>query len=180
MTEQEIINYLKENKSKGIAFAFMPEEVQKWAKENSRELCCYNQPIESTEYEWMRDGSYKQINQDGLYALPDEFEEKKPSGWVEFEINERGQFIVNLKTRYYLNWFEWWRLLEKSMDYNYCFTAFGGWQYKDSFIWTTEPQVQVGRGNNYSSCYCEKEQGEDYTVKPAIPVKIRFWKGEIK
>lgn len=172
MTEQEIINYLKENKSKGIAFAFMPEEVQKWAKENSRELCCYDQTLDSIEFRWLRTGAYKQIDQNGLYALPDEFEEKQQSGWVEFEINEKGQFIVNSRTRYYFNWFEWWRLLEKSMDYNYCFTAFGGWQYKNDNRWVMSPKLRYGE--NYD------DSGYDNVCMPVIPTKIRFWKGEIK
>ena len=89
MNEKNIIHYLQFNKKLGVAFAFMPKEVQKWAKKNSRELCCYSQPIESTEYKWMRDGSYKQINQDGLYALPDDFE---PKGcWVEYDM-QNGSF----------------------------------------------------------------------------------------
>lgn len=34
MTEQEIINYLKENRNKGIALYFMPEEVQDYIWEH--------------------------------------------------------------------------------------------------------------------------------------------------
>jgi len=38
MTENEIIKYLKENKNKGMAFGFMPDEVQKWCDNNKTKL----------------------------------------------------------------------------------------------------------------------------------------------
>lgn len=34
MTEQEIINILKENKARGIAFMFLLEDVWNWIEEN--------------------------------------------------------------------------------------------------------------------------------------------------
>lgn len=37
MTEQEIIKYLKENRTKRVAFGFMPEEVKEWCKEHMYE-----------------------------------------------------------------------------------------------------------------------------------------------
>lgn len=41
MTEQEIINFLKENKAKGVGFAFMPEEVKNWCRyQNSKRIFC--------------------------------------------------------------------------------------------------------------------------------------------
>lgn len=38
MKEQEIIEYLKQNKEKGVAFAFMPKEVQDWINNASRKI----------------------------------------------------------------------------------------------------------------------------------------------
>lgn len=32
MTEIEIINYLKENRKNGVAFDFMPKDVQRWGR----------------------------------------------------------------------------------------------------------------------------------------------------
>lgn len=37
MTENEIIDYLKENATKGVAFGFMPKDVQKWCKDHRNE-----------------------------------------------------------------------------------------------------------------------------------------------
>lgn len=37
MTEQEIITYLKQNKTNGVGFSFMPEDVQKWCKSHKDE-----------------------------------------------------------------------------------------------------------------------------------------------
>ena len=164
MNEKNIIHYLQFNKKIGVAFAFMPKEVQKWARKNSRELCCYSQPIESTEYKWMRDGSYKQINPDGLYALPDNFE---PKGcWVEYDIKD-GQFYEETRGLFYA-WHEW----SKCMSDNPRFITFGGWQYPNCDLWFTSPQV-----DRAEACY-DNVYRHDIVVKPAIPIKIRFWKGE--
>lgn len=178
MTEQEIIEYLKENKNKGVAFGFMPEEVQIWAKNNSRELCVYCQPIESTEYEWMRSGSEKQWYLDHLYALPEDFklkEKLEESGWVEFEIDPTSKdFLVDVEKENcndcneYYYWFEVERFLRDSVDNDRKYTTFGGWQYKDNKGWFTTPQVEIDNGY-ISNNYCLE-------AKPAIPVKIRFWK----
>lgn len=37
MTELEIINYLKENGTKGVAYGFMPQDVRKWCKDHRHE-----------------------------------------------------------------------------------------------------------------------------------------------
>lgn len=34
MTENQIIQYLRDNKLNGVAFCFMPKEVQAWCKNN--------------------------------------------------------------------------------------------------------------------------------------------------
>ena len=35
MKEQEIVDYLKENRTKGVAFGFMPNEVREWVETSS-------------------------------------------------------------------------------------------------------------------------------------------------
>lgn len=37
MSENEIIEYLKQNKEKGVAPAFMPQEVKDWCKKHQNE-----------------------------------------------------------------------------------------------------------------------------------------------
>ena len=167
MNQDSIINYLKFNKKLGVAFAFMPKPVQKWAKENSRELCCYNQPIESTEYKWLRDGTYKQINQDGLYALPEDFKNSQ-NNWVEFGIDVDGFFQPSTDTQY--RWFDWCSFLRTHPEYD----SFGGWQYDKGSEWFMYPLVFIDDyGYNNVSCNSEKNK-----TKGVVPIKIRFWKGE--
>ena len=38
MTEQEVIEYLKNNRNNGVAFSFYPLEVKKWVKEHINDL----------------------------------------------------------------------------------------------------------------------------------------------
>lgn len=162
MNEKNIIQYLQANKRLGVAFAFMPKEVQEWARKNSMKLCCYTrQPIEST-YKWMLDGSYKQIYQDELYALPDDFE---PEGcWVEYDIKE-GRFYEETHGIFYA-WHEW----SKCMSDNPRFTGFGGWLFDGDDGWYTTPCIkECNNGSLWN--YINGE------AKPVIPIKIRFWKG---
>lgn len=53
MTEQEIINYLRENGTKGVVFAFMPEEVKEWcwAHRHERIFQMYTQE-NGSGHEW--------------------------------------------------------------------------------------------------------------------------------
>ena len=135
MKEQEIVNILKENKKKGVAYMFLPEEVWNWISENF-----YNPNLlyldSMGKWQYSKDADFDDYD-NVVFTLPDMFDlpPKPQTGeWVEFEINEKGQFLVIFTQglRYYFNWFQWWRLLEKSIDYNYGFTAFGGWQYESN------------------------------------------------
>ena len=56
MTEQEIIDYLKENKNKGVAFAFMPEDVKEWCRNR------YDRSIFMTPYEDYATGSAEEYD----------------------------------------------------------------------------------------------------------------------
>lgn len=174
MTEQEIVKILKENKIKGIAYFFLPEETWNWIQEN------FNNPnliylAPNGDWLYFKDADFDDYD-NIVFALPDMFNlpPKPQSGWEEFEINQRGQFLVlfTQDLRYYFNWFEWWRLLDKSIDYNYGFTAFGGWQYDDSKRWYLAPAVKLQDGKMWNS-YIIEEKGE---ATPAIPKKIRFWR----
>lgn len=182
MTEQEIVEYLKGNKTKGVAFGFMPDEVQKWCNNNKTKLKFFDGY--ATLRGW-RD--YNNPNIDihflDILRLPEDFkmEEKTEGRWVEFEIDDDGDFCYTVESekggsyKTYYPWYSWQKFLEETAEDGNTFTAFGGWQYPNSSYWSTYPQVKTGRGDNYSSYYCEKEQGEDYPAYPAIPVKIRFW-----
>lgn len=173
MTEQEIVNILKENKNKGVADLFLPGEVSDWIAENlNNSNLLYLDSMGNWAYS--KDADFDDYD-NVVFALPDMFDlpPKIQSGWVEFDINERGQFLVifTQNLRYYFNWFEWWRLLEKSIDYNYGFTAFGGWQYPNSQYWFTTPEFRVGEIGYVSAWDSTKQE-----PKPAIPIKIRFWR----
>lgn len=52
MTEQEIIDFLKKNKETGIAFAFIPEEVQVWTITNPQEILVYSRRIGQEKGTW--------------------------------------------------------------------------------------------------------------------------------
>lgn len=168
MTEQEIIDFLKKNKETGIAFAFMPEEVQDWVNDSSRKIVYLifkgglweDLPIEAT------------ANEEDVFALPDSFQIKQElqGGWVEFEIKD-GEFFIKYENdlvRYH--WSEWNYVLVNSCHYKEKFTTFGGWQYKDCDGWFTSPQIENENG------YQENHFSNDGECKPAIPTKIRFWR----
>lgn len=80
MTEQEIIDFLKKNKETGIAFAFIPEEVQVWAITNPQEILVYSRRIGQEKGTWeRRGGSDYPLHYDSIYALPDSFQLKQES-----------------------------------------------------------------------------------------------------
>ena len=168
MTEQEIIEFLKENRLIGVAFKFIPDEVKQWVSDN------YNNPkllyltaggkwgfFHQTDF-----GDYDSI----VFALFDDYElpQKHSGELVEFDI--RNGFFKYLDWSF--QWFDWGAFLkfifekkfEQNKDFDY-FTAFGGWKFEDDGCWHTCPTFK-----------CCPGEGD----KPCIPVKIRFWKGEIK
>ena len=168
MTEQEIINYLKENKNKGVIYLFMPKEVQNW-------LCInYKNPkllYLTQKGEWK--SFFKFFNDHNNvvgFSLPDDYEakEKSKGGWVEFEIDEEGDFCDKYA------WWDWNEFLSKAKSYQCVkYTAFGGWQYESNGYWLTEPHV-IGKEGLLTTL---TNYNDD--CRPAIPIKIRFWR-EIK
>lgn len=83
MTEQEIVNCLKENKKKGIAFCFMPEDVWDWVREQLDEpkLLYLNT---SGDWKSVEDVDFDDFD-NFVFALCGDYElPQKPSGeWVE-------------------------------------------------------------------------------------------------
>lgn len=172
MTEQEIIEYLKENKNEGKILSFMPEEVRKWCEINKKELLV-----------WQSNSWYKfdadNICTDDAVTLPDDYKVKEESKgeWVEFNVNSKGEITVNIDddnepTVFY--WNEWGVVLNYSRNSRNKakYVAFGGWQYEDSKRWYLAPAVKLQDGEMWNS-YVIEESGE---ATPVIPVKIRFWK----
>lgn len=173
MTEQEIIDFLKKNKEMGIAFVFMPEEVQAWAITNPQEILVYSRRIGQEKGTWeRRGGSDYPLHYDSIYALPDSFQlkQEQKSGWFEYEIDKNGNFYsadADDKDGRYYHWSEWNTCLANNKDN---LIAFGGWQYKDDKRWYLAPVVKLQDDELWDS-YVIEENGE---AIPAIPIKIRF------
>ena len=192
MIEQEIVNYLKENLNKGVAFGFMPEEVKDWCEIHPSNIFRVFTQYDGKEnkngmWKTISNENYEMVSDD-IICLPDNYTlPQKPSGeWVEFEI--RNGFFKYLDWSF--QWFDWGDFLkfiferkfsQNNKDFGY-FTAFGGWQYENSDSWlmtprlaVTSPYLAIYQDNYNPNNYAECERKE---CKPAIPVKIRFWKGE--
>lgn len=189
MTEQEIIQYLKDNMEKGIAFHFMPEEVKEWCRKYSKKLCWYDVNC------WSNGGSEKRLYDDKIYALSEDFnmEEEPKGGWAEFDINKNGDFAVcgfrndkNITIVY--NWTQWDKPIRDNASKNFingC-CAFGGWQYANSNRWFMTPRLKFTIPNSLTRTQISYKDNDTlvdcYTTpsacecEPAIPVKIRFWK----
>lgn len=166
MTEKEIVEYLKENRTKGVAFGFMPEEVQLWV----RELGHIRQCIRFEAEKWktlFTTNIWDKCDYSQILALPEDFEleEKSKGEWIECEINKNECFLFN--DGHYYHWSEWNTCLTQNHDW---LKAFGGWQYPNSKAWFMVPQLAFG--DTFSSC-----QGSQVNeAQPAIPTKIRFWR----
>ena len=156
MKEQEIVEYLKGNRTKGVAFGFMPNEVKEWVETSS----IYT-PYLIFNGEWKDLTANETVNDKDIIALPGCYFAKQ-GGWEEYEIKD-GRFYEEQRGIFYA-WHEW----SKCMSDNPRFTAFGGWQYKNYNNWFTAPQLQSSDG-----ILCD---GYDDNDKPLIPVKIRFWR----
>ena len=175
MTEQEIVQYLKDNMEKGIAFHFMPEDVRIWCLSsiNYQKLLQFNgDSWDSTDDVF----AGHKVDTTKVFSLPEVFklEEKSKGKWVEFEIDQKGNFhrLMNGDMHYFF-WANWNTFLAEAYSFGY--TAFGGWQYENDERWYLAPAIQLKDGTVWNS-YVIEECGE---VKPVIPVKIRFWR-EIK
>lgn len=174
MTENKIIQILKDNRMKGIGYKFMPEEVQKWIYDNF-----YKDYLVYFNYqgEWTSIDETNLINtsnyQNHIFSLSEDFELKKETEgeWVEFEIREDGYF--NSDIGLYL-WFDWQKFLKFSYNQDIGFTAFGGWRYKNDDVWYMSPRVDSYNHNCH--CYCNMYKDNEKNIIPSIPVKIRFWR----
>ncbi len=179
MKEQEIVEYLKENKTKGVAFKFMPYEVKEWVETSS-----IHTPYLIFNGEWEDLAANETVNDKDIIALPGCYFAKQ-GGWVEFNIND-GIFTVKFGTGEEaftedFHWWNWQEFLDQASNNDMGFTAFGGWQYSDTYadkdIWYLYPQIyKESIAQRYAS-YFGKDTDD---VKPAIPVRIRFWKEQVK
>lgn len=172
MTEQEIVNYLKENKNKGVAFSFMPQEVRDWCEDhkNNTIFCAYWQNG------WC-EGIDINCYAHEVYALPDDYEmaEFEPH-WEEFPINKDGMFFMISDKVYHYYWWNWIDFLNCHHDeYN----DFGGWVYesphsdgeKVEFL-VTSPHI-LERNKDLSAFIVLNGKNE---TRPAYPTKILFWR----
>lgn len=164
MTEQEIVEYLKENKHKGVGFAFMPNAVKEWCKVHRDEnlFIVYRGGI------WDID-SCTCRNFNGIYSLQDDYEQKPEfkAHYEEFEIDKEGFFrIMKGSDIIYYHWFNWQKFIRENFDkYN----NFGGWLFDDK-LWSTN--VLMSDIDSDMSAY----SGKDKTVVPVTPTKIKFWR----
>ena len=169
MEEKEIIELLKDNKTKGIAFKFLPEEVQDWIGNHKRECVILNSNgVWNSTKDYLSDDS--DIDAFCVFCLLESFTlpKKERGGWVEFEVNEYGIFAIRdgeLDCLY--NWWDWGEAL-KCNSYEY--SNFGGWQYEGDMYWYTDPRVLSDDGS-YDDQYEDRDG-----AKPITPKKIRFWR----
>ena len=193
MTEKEIVEYLKNNRTKGIAFGFMPEEVQKWAIKNLNDIELYkadNTFDDDFELVDINGGDLTSIRSEKGYLSvfsdivltlrPDfELEEKPEGGWVEFEMVNNCLFFLKYTNKGGSNvsrsflWHQWSNFLEYCDLNNLSFTTFGGWLYQASSgedRWCMSPQIEDPEN------FLGSESSIDEICKPLIPKKIRFWR----
>lgn len=170
MTEQEIVYYLKENKNKGVIFAFMPEDVQIW---------CWTHKDEPIFNLYLTDGWSNARTgitccDTNVYCLPEDYKIKQEfqPHWEEFEIDKDGFFRIKKESYTYYCWFNWQKFLEDNFDkYN----NFGGWCFinsKDDLIWITYKPL-INKWNGFTTTCTNSEHKE---MKPIIPIKISFWR----
>ena len=169
MEEKEIIEFLKSNKTKGIAFKFLPEEVQDWIGNHKRECVILNSSgVWNSTKDYLSDDS--DIDAFCVFCLLESFTlpKKEKGEWVEFGVNEYGIFAIRdgeLDCLY--NWWDWGEAL-KCNSYEY--SNFGGWQYEEDGFWYMEPQL-IDEEGDYRGMSNSMEK-----VTPIIPKKIRFWR----
>ncbi len=162
MTEQEIINALKENKNEGKVLSFMPEDIQKWCEEHKKKLLV-----------WQSNSWYKfdadDICTDDAVTLPDDYKVKQEQTgeWIVCEIKKNDCFFIN---GHYYHWSEWNTCLTQNHDW---LKAFGGWKFKEYKSWHVDPILEVVTEKETFpvTSYVPLEE-----VKPLTPEKIRFWR----
>ena len=185
MTENEIIQILKDNKEKGIAFGFLPDEVIQFALKHKENLKFHDSEGFWIDTECQHKEGYE-ISIHEIVCLTEDFELKKKSEGecVEFEISHQGSFFLQYKNKYgsdcsyHFHWSQWEEFLSYCWNYDLPYNAFGGWLYDKTGDWVLSPQVGLiddsGRApfilNSYTYRY-EKER-----IIPVFPIKIRFWR----
>lgn len=175
MNEQQIVEYLKGNFKKGVAFRFMPNEVQRWCNKHREEKIFF---MFTDEYGWGSKQIKINCSSSSVYALDYEYEQEFKPHWEEFEIDCDGYFTEktssDFKRVYY--WWNWTEFLDHNSDkYN----DFGGWVYevphsdgeKVEFL-VTSPHI-LERGKDLCSFTVLDGKNE---LKPAYPSKILFWR----
>lgn len=165
MIELEIIEYLKQNKEKGIIYDFMPADVREW---------CMTHQNEQIFNIYFSDGwnpTKTGINccYAGIYALPDDYEpesEFKPY-YEEFEIDGDGFFCIKKGSdRIFYAWYNWQKFLDENDKYN----GFGGWLFGLK-LWSTKLLVtDMAKRELFESAT------KDIAVMPVCPTRIRFWR----
>lgn len=162
MTEQEVIEYLKNNKNEGRIISFMPEEVKRWCEKHIKELLVWQ------SHRWY---DAVDICTDDVVTLPIDYQVKeKPSGeWIEFELKD-GMFYEVQRGTFY-SWHEW----IKFMADNPSFTHFGGYYYGIEPVPRWYMTECVAPTDCNGSIYTSYTDG-DKNIKPLTPKKIRFWR----
>lgn len=167
MDENEIIEYLKDNRGKGVMFAFMPEAVRRWCHEHEDEpvFCFYS--VNSWSEEGVR-SFYNEVS----YCLVKNYAPRRDFDgfFEEFEIDDLGYFFYKGHKYYYREDAKF------ETEHSDKYKGFGGWLYEmpncdteKCQMWTMAPQIVVGK-----YLYTWTERDED--CGPAIPKKIRFWR----
>lgn len=185
MKESEIIQYLKDNREKGVCFKCMPQEVKEWMVKVKNRIYCM---VLDSDGEWDslentsdRDYTLDEVGADSVWCLPSDFSARKSkSGWVEFDINSDGYFHTEYlidhgegRSSHVCHYTEWNKMLIHYADNSY--TNFGGFQYAGLDTWFMSHNVKYG-GGGHAEWYRDKDSDN---VFPETPVKIRFWK-EVK
>ena len=179
MTEQEIIGYLKNNQTNGVAYGFMPDEVQDWVEIHPATWFRVYIQTSSTSHDWKMIGNKNtEFSDTDIIMLPVDFvlpSSIKKGHWDEFDIDEDGNFVVyDNEVNGIYRWYQWWNVLnDKRMEY----TAFGGWFYEGNGSWWTMPMLNPRKDDKQLLYRIEDNDAKDSV--PAIPIKIRFWR-EIK
>lgn len=86
MTEQEIVNDLKDNKTEGRIFLFMPEEVRKWCRKHYSSLHYY--VYEDGIFESLNISNGDDICDNEIIGLPDDYVIEVPTVFLKFNMKE--------------------------------------------------------------------------------------------
>lgn len=168
MSEKEIVEYLKANKTMGVALAFMPSDVRRWCEKHQNDDIFM---IFDSDYKWVNIVCPPiNLGPRTIYSIKDDYEPKpefKPH-FVEFDVDENGYFYYEGKQYYYRDdvAFE-----KHNSD---TFKGFGGWLYEcnNGPMWVTIPHIAC-EGNLYWYMKLNENQRE---ITAPIPTKIRFWR----